>query len=70
MHGCQYCYATTKHDKAIENRKLHNPNSPFLLGDFPTSFTVEQREEKLKMPQPNSKKNDSKQQPILFNFLD
>lgn len=70
VHGCQYCYATTKHHKAIENRKLHNPNSPFLLGDFPTSFTVEQREEKLKMPQPNSKKNDSKQQPILFNFLD
>lgn len=48
VHGCQYCYATTRHDKATENKKLHNPNSPFLIGDFPANYTQEQREEKLK----------------------
>lgn len=48
IHGCQYCYATTQHIKAIENKKSHNSNSPFLIGEFPLTYTQEQREEKLK----------------------
>ena len=67
VHGCQYCYATTKHDKATENKKLHNPDSPFLLGDFPESYTQEQREEKLKNNPTNS--SNKQEQPSLFDLL-
>ena len=30
--GCKYCYANSTPQKALENFKLHNPNSPILLG--------------------------------------
>lgn len=40
--GCKYCYANTRPSLAIENRKLHNPNSPLLLGDIkPTDKIIE-----------------------------
>lgn len=32
LFGCQYCYATTSFDKARENHRQHNSNSPSLLG--------------------------------------
>ncbi|MFB2934536.1 DUF1848 domain-containing protein [Aerosakkonemataceae cyanobacterium BLCC-F154] len=32
LFGCQYCYATTSFDKARENHRQHNPDSPSLIG--------------------------------------
>ncbi len=32
LNGCKYCYATKDHQKARENYKLHNPDSPLILG--------------------------------------
>ncbi len=32
-HLCKYCYANTNAVLVKENRKKHNPKSPFLLGD-------------------------------------
>ena len=32
-HLCRYCYANTDAAAVIQNRKLHNPKSPFLLGE-------------------------------------
>ena len=31
LHGCVYCYAVSKHEKAVENYRRHDPNSPFLI---------------------------------------
>ncbi len=31
-HGCIYCYATTNNDKVYRNMRLHDKNSPKLLG--------------------------------------
>jgi DNA repair photolyase len=31
-HLCKYCYANTNPSEVIKNSKLHNPNSPFLIG--------------------------------------
>lgn len=33
MHGCSYCYATFSAKSVETNRKKHDPNSPFLLGN-------------------------------------
>lgn len=33
MNGCKYCYANTNPKKAFENVKMHDPNSPLLLGN-------------------------------------
>lgn len=32
--GCQYCYATSSLERARENRRLHDPSSPSLLGRY------------------------------------
>jgi Domain of unknown function (DUF1848) len=32
LFGCQYCYATSSFDKARENHRQHDPNSPSLMG--------------------------------------
>jgi hypothetical protein len=31
-HGCSYCYANSKGNILINNKKLHEPDSPFLVG--------------------------------------
>ncbi|MDS0524304.1 DUF1848 domain-containing protein [Clostridium sp. SHJSY1] len=31
-HGCLYCYANYNQKTVIDNMKLHNPKSPFLIG--------------------------------------
>jgi hypothetical protein len=31
-HLCKYCYANTNSNAVLQNAKLHNPNSPFLIG--------------------------------------
>ena len=33
MHLCKYCYANFNKTLVQENYKLHNPNSPFLIGE-------------------------------------
>ena len=33
MHLCKYCYANFNKTLVKENYKLHNPNSPFLIGE-------------------------------------
>ncbi len=32
LHFCRYCYANTDRQRVIENRKLHDPDSPLLIG--------------------------------------
>ncbi len=32
-HLCKYCYANTRADIVMKNRKRHNPRSPFLVGE-------------------------------------
>lgn len=34
INGCRYCYANLRHSKAIENFKLHDENSPLLIGEI------------------------------------
>ena len=34
IHNCLYCYANVNKDSAYKNYKLHNPNSPLLIGDI------------------------------------
>lgn len=33
-HLCRYCYANTSRDKVIRNMRLHDPSSPFLIGNL------------------------------------
>ena len=32
MHECSYCYATYSKQSVIKNKKMHDENSPFLVG--------------------------------------
>lgn len=34
LHECAYCYATFNKHLVINNKKKHNPNSPFLVGEL------------------------------------
>lgn len=34
LNGCKYCYANRRPDLAKENVKLHDKNSPLLLGNI------------------------------------
>lgn len=40
--GCKYCYANSTPQKAIENYKKHNPNSPILFGKINTTDIIQQ----------------------------
>lgn len=44
--GCRYCYANTDPQKAAENYKRHDPDSPLLLGNLKTEDTVQQGAQK------------------------
>lgn len=33
-HACIYCYANYDRETVLQNMKLHNPNSPFLVGNL------------------------------------
>ncbi|MBQ2635303.1 MAG: DUF1848 domain-containing protein [Methanobrevibacter sp.] len=33
LHGCRYCYANSNIKLVKKNQKLHNPNSPLLIGE-------------------------------------
>ena len=42
MNGCKYCYANTNPQKAFENYKFHDPDSPLLLGHLKENDIVQQ----------------------------
>ena len=42
MNGCKYCYANTNPQKAFENYKFHDPDSPLLLGHLKETDIVQQ----------------------------
>lgn len=42
LNGCKYCYANTNPQKARENYKFHEPESPLLLGQLKPGDTVQQ----------------------------
>ena len=33
-HLCRYCYANAETKTVLAQSSLHNPNSPFLIGDY------------------------------------
>ena len=41
MNGCKYCYANINPQKAFENYKLHDPDSPLLLGNLKPTDAVQ-----------------------------
>ena len=42
LNGCKYCYANQNPRKAFENRHLHDPDSPLLLGRLKPDDVVTQ----------------------------
>ncbi len=42
INGCRYCYANRNPQKALENYRLHDPDSPLLLGRLNPGDTVQQ----------------------------
>ena len=42
LSGCRYCYANKRPDKARENYKLHDPDSPLLIGHPRETDTLQQ----------------------------
>lgn len=41
LNGCRYCYANYDHEKAWENYRLHDPESPLMIGHLrPTDKIV------------------------------
>lgn len=46
LNGCKYCYANKTPRKALENFKLHDPESPLLLGTVRPEDTVTQGTQK------------------------
>jgi hypothetical protein len=52
-HLCKYCYANTNPKAVLQNAKLHNPNSPFLIGSH----------------QPGDKIHDAKQESFIDSQL-
>ena len=46
LNGCKYCYANKHPKKAKDNYKLHNPDSPLLLGDLQSFDEVTQGNQK------------------------
>lgn len=46
MNGCKYCYANKNQEKAFENYKLHDPDSPLLLGHIKETDMIQQGNQK------------------------
>ena len=42
MHLCKYCYANGNVNKVIENYRMHDENSPFLIGDLQPSDQIKE----------------------------
>lgn len=56
LNGCKYCYANKSPEKARENRGLHDPDSPLLLGHLRDTDVVSQGQQRsfLAKRQPNA----------------
>lgn len=46
MNGCKYCYANKNPEKAFENYRYHDPDSPLLLGHLKETDMVQQGAQK------------------------
>lgn len=46
LNGCRYCYANFRHNRAVENFKLHDENSPLLIGNIKEGDTVQNSSQK------------------------
>lgn len=46
IHECLYCYANVNKEKARENFNLHDPDSPFLIGDYDKALIKERKDVK------------------------
>ena len=46
LNGCRYCYANKRPDKALENFKLHDPDSPLLIGHLKETDTLQEGSQK------------------------
>lgn len=46
INGCKYCYANKQLEKALENYKHHDPQSPLLLGHLKETDTLQQGSQK------------------------
>ena len=46
MHLCKYCYANFNRTLVQENYKLHNPNSPFLIGECTSEDKITEAKQK------------------------
>ncbi|RUT50548.1 DUF1848 domain-containing protein [Campylobacter fetus] len=46
LNGCKYCYANKKSEKAHENYKYHDPDSPLLLGNIKETDIIQQVSQK------------------------
>ncbi len=46
LNGCKYCYANKKPEKAHENYKYHDPDSPLLLGNIRETDVIQQGSQK------------------------
>lgn len=46
MNGCKYCYANKNPQKAFENYKYHDPDSPLLLGHVKETDVIQQGNQK------------------------
>ena len=42
LNGCRYCYANKSHQKAVSNFKLHNSDSPLILGEVLETDIIKQ----------------------------
>ncbi len=45
-HLCKYCYANNDNKQVAENRKLHDPKSPFLIGNYRPDDLIHDVEQK------------------------
>ena len=46
LNGCRYCYANKHPEKSLENFKLHDPDSPLLIGHLKDTDTLQQGSQK------------------------
>ena len=46
LNGCKYCYANKRPQKAVENYKEHDPDSPLLLGHLKDTDVIQQGAQK------------------------
>ena len=42
-HLCKYCYANYNEKDVFKNNKLHNPNSPLLIGNLQKDDIIKER---------------------------